>query len=238
LDSLLNQSEAVEELAEETEEATTALQDFESEVRSQVDPLFAYREATRKVGEAQVAANTARDEFGDGSPEHIEALLDVAEAGYDLEAAMIRVAEQSNLTRAQFETQLKQMGIFTNQEIQSMLDEFENINAFVFSDKSIKINTTGAGSGLVTPVYAKAEGGPVKRGSPYVVGEEGPELFVPNQSGNIVPNGSSVTGGSMAAGGITVIVQGSILTDQDLVEAIHQGLLKKQKRNGGLGLAG
>lgn len=38
----------------------------------------------------------------------------------------------------------------------------------------------------------RAAGGPVTGGAPYVVGERGPEVFVPNQSGNIVPNGESV----------------------------------------------
>lgn len=34
----------------------------------------------------------------------------------------------------------------------------------------------------------RAEGGPVSAGSPYIVGEQGPELFVPRYSGNIVAN--------------------------------------------------
>ena len=33
-----------------------------------------------------------------------------------------------------------------------------------------------------------AQGGPVQGGQSYVVGEEGPETFVPNQSGTIIPN--------------------------------------------------
>ncbi len=36
----------------------------------------------------------------------------------------------------------------------------------------------------------KAMGGPVAAGGSYLVGEKGPELFVPQQSGNIVPNHS------------------------------------------------
>lgn len=44
----------------------------------------------------------------------------------------------------------------------------------------------------------RASGGPVSGGSPYIVGEQGPELFVPGVSGTIVPNdamggGQSVT---------------------------------------------
>jgi hypothetical protein len=40
---------------------------------------------------------------------------------------------------------------------------------------------------------ARAGGGPVSGGSPYMVGERGPELFVPTGSGTIVPNGGGKT---------------------------------------------
>jgi hypothetical protein len=38
------------------------------------------------------------------------------------------------------------------------------------------------------PDVFKAAGGPVLRGNPYVVGERGPELFVPPSNGKIIPN--------------------------------------------------
>ena len=49
----------------------------------------------------------------------------------------------------------------------------------------------------------RAEGGPVNAGSPYVVGERGPELFVPSSSGSIVPNGAMGSSGG-STGGVTV----------------------------------
>jgi uncharacterized protein YdbL (DUF1318 family) len=55
----------------------------------------------------------------------------------------------------------------------------------------------GGGGGVATPT-ARAIGGPVQAGSPYMVGERGPEMFVPNQSGSIVPN-------KKMGGGVTVI---------------------------------
>jgi predicted RNA-binding protein with RPS1 domain len=42
--------------------------------------------------------------------------------------------------------------------------------------------------GLLSSIPGKALGGPVTFGQPYVVGEVGPELFIPGSSGNIVPN--------------------------------------------------
>jgi TP901 family phage tail tape measure protein len=41
----------------------------------------------------------------------------------------------------------------------------------------------------------KAMGGPVSGGRPYIVGENGPELFVPGRSGGIVPNHKLAAGG-------------------------------------------
>lgn len=39
----------------------------------------------------------------------------------------------------------------------------------------------------------RAVGGPVTSNTPYIVGEQGPELFVPNGSGTIIPNGSGLS---------------------------------------------
>jgi hypothetical protein len=39
---------------------------------------------------------------------------------------------------------------------------------------------------------ARAGGGPVASGTPYLVGEEGPELFVPGASGNVMSNNATV----------------------------------------------
>tara|TARA_R110002020_G_scaffold116877_1_gene267538 strand:- start:1059 stop:2423 length:1365 start_codon:yes stop_codon:yes gene_type:complete len=42
-------------------------------------------------------------------------------------------------------------------------------------------------------VTGRADGGPVMAGRPYMVGERGPELFMPNASGTIIPNGAGNT---------------------------------------------
>jgi len=55
----------------------------------------------------------------------------------------------------------------------------------------------GGGGGVSAP--GKAIGGPVQAGQSYMVGERGPEMFVPNQSGSIVPNDK------MGGNGITVV---------------------------------
>ena len=57
----------------------------------------------------------------------------------------------------------------------------------------------------VTVPPGRAAGGPVTNGRPYVVGEKGPELFIPSGSGNIIANSAMRSGGgSPAMGGVTV----------------------------------
>lgn len=48
---------------------------------------------------------------------------------------------------------------------------------------------------ITSSITGRASGGPVSSGTPYMVGERGPELFVPNRSGNIVPNNTINLGG-------------------------------------------
>jgi len=42
-----------------------------------------------------------------------------------------------------------------------------------------------------------AEGGPANANTPYVVGERGPELFVPRTSGTVIPNNQISNMGSI-----------------------------------------
>ena len=54
----------------------------------------------------------------------------------------------------------------------------------------------------------RATGGPVSPGQPYLVGENGPEMFVPTSAGSVAPNGGA--GGAMGGGGRDVNVAISI----------------------------
>ena len=48
-----------------------------------------------------------------------------------------------------------------------------------------------SGAGSFLSGLFKADGGPVSGGQPYIVGEQGPEWFVPNGAGTILPNGTA-----------------------------------------------
>jgi phage-related protein len=68
---------------------------------------------------------------------------------------------------------------------------------------------TQALGGVIDNVFGggRALGGPVNRGTSYVVGERGPELFVPTTNGKIIPNGGMGSGGGSI---INLTVNGAI----------------------------
>lgn len=70
----------------------------------------------------------------------------------------------------------------------------------------------------------KAVGGSVIGGDPYIVGEQGPELFVPGGSGTIVPN-------HRLGGGGQTIVQNITITSNDPQQVVN-ALIRYQQRNG------
>ena len=92
------------------------------------------------------------------------------------------------------------------------------------------------------PLVGKAAGGPVTGNTPYMVGERGPELFVPGSSGKIVPNNALGSGGGSANIVVNVDASGSSVQGNEqegrqlgqLIAAAIQQELIKQKRPGGL----
>ena len=91
------------------------------------------------------------------------------------------------------------------------------------------------------PIPGKAKGGPVTGGMPYIVGERGPELFVPGTSGSIVPN-DQMGGNKVEVGQINISVEntGDSLSPQaqkqiaGQVRGIVLATLVYQQRSGGI----
>tara|TARA_R100000278_G_scaffold4322_1_gene7413 strand:- start:333 stop:1712 length:1380 start_codon:yes stop_codon:yes gene_type:complete len=94
------------------------------------------------------------------------------------------------------------------------------------------------GKGLLGAIF-RAEGGPVKGGKSYIVGERGPEMFTPGSSGMITPNhalgGSTNVIVNVDASGTNV--EGDERQGRELGRLISvavQSELVQQKRPGGL----
>ena len=79
--------------------------------------------------------------------------------------------------------------------------------------------------GSFKPLTLRAFGGSVSGKTPYMVGERGPELFVPGGNGTIIPNGNMRGGGGGSPISISVDARGS--SDPAAVRAqVQQGILE------------
>ncbi len=139
-----------------------------------------------------------------------------------------------------YEEQTKVQGLWTN------VQGVEGTH-----DVTFRINTVDGlrqARDIIGGVFA--EGGRPPMGKVSVVGEKGPELFVPDQPGTIIPNDkmgsflapsySSMVGpGPNAAAApvapITIIVQGSVISERELVDVVADGLARRQRSTGNLG---
>jgi hypothetical protein len=116
------------------------------------------------------------------------------------------------------------------QKIGSAVDEFVQTGKFKFSDfaKSVirdlaamilkaqiftAIKATLGFFGLSLP--GLAEGGPAKPGKPYIVGEKGPELFVPKSAGTVIPNKEAVpmANKGVATGAVNAPITNNYITN-------------------------
>ena len=94
-------------------------------------------------------------------------------------------------------------------------------------DGGLKFADTDLGKALG---YTKrAAGGPVNAGQPYVVGEFGPEVFVPSGSGSIRSGG----GGQ----GVTIIMNG-VIDGESARRSIERLLQDSSRRTGAINLVG
>jgi hypothetical protein len=91
-------------------------------------------------------------------------------------------------------------------------------------------------------IAGRASGGPVSAGTPYVVGENGPELFVPDGNGQIVPNSRlnsvamtpSVAYSSSGASIVVNVSSSALSTPAETGAAVVDALTAWSRRNGKL----
>ena len=120
-----------------------------------------------------------------------------------------------------------------NNVLNKMIDGFLNLGLFGNFG-----GTFEKGSGLLGSIF-KANGGSVKAGNNYIVGERGPEMFSPGVSGTITPN--HALGGSTNVV-VNVDASGSSVEGDEnrgkelgrLISVAVQSELVQQKRPGGL----
>ena len=103
----------------------------------------------------------------------------------------------------------------------------------------------GTGTGIVGGImklaggFFRANGGPVSGNKPYIVGERGPEMFIPNRSGTVIPNKNMGGGGVIVQQTINVTtgVQQTVRNEiqtllPQIAEASKAAVLDARRRGG------
>mgnify|MGYP003145936712 CR=1 FL=1 len=116
---------------------------------------------------------------------------------------------------------------YVSKKIKELKDEWKDL--WSMDDIEIKLPRISLG------LRRRADGGPVKSGRTYLVGERGPELFSPSASGNITPNHELGGGGTTNNISLSIDVGG--VTDRTdkraLARQISDELNKEMRRLGG-----
>ncbi len=140
--------------------------------------------------QAEVTANKeleAMDLTKKEKDEQLELLEDLRDGYKSLGTTIVEAFMQGKSASQAFKSALS-----------SLLQKLASRSLDKFLDAIFKPNMTGAPSlfenfmstiPVIGGIFGKrAGGGPVNSGSPYIVGERGPELFVPSMAGQVVPN--------------------------------------------------
>lgn len=103
--------------------------------------------------------------------------------------------------------------IFSGEKLSNVLRNLAlDLTRLVFRNLILDPMASGV-TGIIKGIFGmRADGGPVSSNSPYIVGEEGPEIFVPHASGTIVPNHKmgSTGGGGGSTVNITYNIQSGV----------------------------
>jgi len=179
----------------------------------------------------------------------VENAVDQATAEFKLlevKNAQIFAQEQLNqlvnTTGQQFAGLIENLINGTNSWNDSLRNVFRTLSSALFRT-GLKLLGGGDGRGFFSILSGdftgKALGGQVSAGTPYMVGERGPEMFVPGANGNIVPNNAM---GGVQVGSINITVEntGEQLSPAaqkqiaNQVQGIVMSTLVNERRSGGL----
>ncbi len=180
----------------------TRYQELNDEI-SQVDDFESYNAMLDTINEAlkdgdinlaqyKLAVSLLKDSLSEsevGMAVFLNGIADIDTAiSNDLANALFEGENAIDSLKATFKDAIKQMIADT---IRLMVVQTALKAIFGFFGYTADFAPTGG----ISSLEKRASGGPVMKNKPYIVGEKGPELFVPGASGGIVPN-HQIGGGS------------------------------------------
>lgn len=198
----------------------------------------------RDIKSAEGWAETLRKLDDEISANSIDAAAKrMQEIGYIVDEANLKISEQFQKPYDEIQKSFQSIGASVSDAFYGMLtgamswkDGMKGIISSVISElwrlyvvqQIVGFVTSGLkaiGLPMPTPVPGKAVGGYVGAQKPYMVGERGPELFIPGGSGTIIPNKN--IGGSSGGQNINITVDARGSSDPAAVRAqVERGILE------------
>jgi hypothetical protein len=203
---------STEHLADKVADLTHALKDAYDQLLSQTDLTAAWEGALDDLT-ASVAENGATLDLSteagranyDQGRQVADGLVDLMQRRFDETGSLGAATDAGNLYVEQLKAQLRQAGL-TEDQISDYIGTLHLVPTEIASN--ITANTRQAVEAIqelqrqiadvtansyevdfhARTTGARAKGGPVRAGMPYLVGEQGPELIVPGASGTVIPN--------------------------------------------------
>lgn len=244
-DRLAETQQTANDLAQK---GTTNTQAYKDAVQVLNEKQAALKDATDKQTAAQAALTTAQalgkdhaDKLWEVTNRLKEAELDLEQKTWGAEKAQIALkdatvavttgvrtawANVNGYTDALNKIPAEKKTKITYEEIYAIPTGTSDINAENYAKylKSVPANADPVPYDMWARRHARAAGGPVTAGQAYLVGEVGPELFVPSKSGTIVPNGAGVN--------VNVVVNGWVGNDVELTRKIISAINAEASRSG------
>lgn len=221
-----NYTEAVKEYGPKSLEAREAAHNLE-------DAQARLVETQEQLAEKQDIVNQKQAEFASQAPGAAAAVLTLKTPFEQLSA---QIQDSSNkvgglqntinlLTApiSAFKGELKAVNSLATQLDGVKISVGSNVSGVVQGGGSRISGVVSGGGGSTVTVQRRAIGGPVQESRPYIVGEHGPELFMPGSNGNITPNNK--LGGTNVSLNVNVgVYTGSEMEKRRLAEELFKSL--------------
>jgi hypothetical protein len=218
---------------------------FDSSKTFQTQNAGAITEAKRRAGLTQLQRdiedfNTRRalaiQEFNDKMADlqrELQAQSDKQVQEWNLHQQ--KVAKITELEKSATDEFTRQSNIRLAQTTDEVNKSIALFQALASAMSAVRSSTSAGVSTVSVPIAGKrALGGNVAKGSTYLVGERGAELFTASQSGNITPN-NAMGGGSNGGAPITINITGTFLSD-DAGRKVGDMIVKRFKTMSRIGM--
>jgi hypothetical protein len=224
LDATIAYEQALDDLSESVKNNGKSLDITGQKGRDNTRALKSAIEAAREKYDADVLLNGVTDENSAAYQRNLEQIRKNAAAlGLNKQQVEALITSLGGIPPVVDTTVITHGLGEANRDLSNLRGSLLGLDNFVI-DIFAKNHTAGLASSVAQSIKRRASGGPVTAGQPYIVGENRPELFVPNVSGRIVPRVPGGGGGGTTHLSVPINVNGRTLVEAIIEVAANRGV--------------